>query len=119
MVFYTNGGTRTVIRFNGTDYYQGNYNGDNLARHIIAAATDTTLAGVNRCVLYMDGTFFTEGSHFINGTTPSGSLSSLQWNIGARNNGASLPSALDLDSFVIYESNPSGTDVAAISAALF
>jgi hypothetical protein len=67
--------------------------------------------------LYIGGTV-QSGAGSDNGSATTGNLAANKWNIGARNNAASLWSPLNMTSCLIYETAKSSGDIATISALI-
>lgn len=120
MAYYCSSSTNqtAVLESSGTTYGQSFFATGLTGPAVHAAICDkaqSTIALKSR--LWINGAEQTPPLATSTSGLPSGLFSAAKWNVGARNNGASVFAQLDLYSLVIYETSKV-TDVTAISAAL-
>lgn len=100
--------TRAISQFSGASL-----NNNVHCYRLDRAAT----GGANEAVFFLNGAKQTRTTSDDSGTV-IGNMTAALWNVGARNNGASLATQLNLDTFSLYEAAPGDADCTAISALI-
>jgi hypothetical protein len=120
-MYYNTGGvgnaTGADVSQDAANYFENFYN--TIVTHSVhGIVADRSLATqVLETKLWLGGILQARWSGATTGALPNGNFTSETWNLGARNNGATLAASLDLSLLVIFETEKSA-DAAVISSFL-